>query len=69
MPPELGQLIGQPPFEVARGILMEVCGFNADEAMSAIRESADRTRDDAELLVAAILWQPALAKALCTQST
>jgi hypothetical protein len=68
MPPEVGHLIGQPPFEVARGILMEVCGFSADEAMRAISESADRTGDKVESLVAVILLQPALAEAFCDQS-
>lgn len=68
MPPELGQLIGHPPFEVARGILMEVCGFSADEAMRAIGESADRTGEKAESLVAVILLQPTLAEAFCDQS-
>jgi hypothetical protein len=68
MPPELGQLIGQPPFEVARGILMEVCGFTADEALRAISKSADQTGEKAESLVAVILLQPALAEAFCVQA-
>jgi hypothetical protein len=36
VPEDLGLYVGQVAFEQARGILMELCGYTADEALSAL---------------------------------
>jgi hypothetical protein len=43
MPRDLGHLVGQPDFEVARGVLMETHGYSADEALTAIEEFTRKT--------------------------
>lgn len=51
-PGVVGSLIGEPHFEQARGVLMEVCGCTAYRAMTFIEEAADRTGRRPEDLVA-----------------
>jgi hypothetical protein len=53
----LGQLIGEPAFEAARGVLMEVYGYSADSAMRAIADVTERTGLDAAHLVASLAAQ------------
>jgi hypothetical protein len=36
VPQDLGHLIGQPDFEQARGVLMELCGCTADKALTIV---------------------------------
>jgi hypothetical protein len=61
VPLDLGPLVGQPAFEQARGVLMQRCGYTADEAMTAIRRAAQQTGAAPKDLVAAILTTPMLA--------
>jgi hypothetical protein len=60
MPLDLGPLVGQARFEQARGVLMQICGYTADEAMTAMREAAQRTGTAPEDLVARLRATPIL---------
>jgi ANTAR domain len=53
--------VGQPAFEQARGVLMQMCGYTPAEALTAIREAARRTGRAPEDLVAAIRLMPSFA--------
>jgi hypothetical protein len=53
--------MGQPAFEQARGVLMQCCGYTADEALTAIREVAMKTETAPASVVAAIRSTPMLA--------
>jgi hypothetical protein len=61
MPPDLGQLIGQAAFEQARGVLMEICGYTAAEALTSISAAVQRTRTAPEVLVIALRATPSFA--------
>jgi hypothetical protein len=61
VPQDLGPLVGQAAFEQARGVLMQICGYTADEAMTAISEAAQRTGRAPESLVAALRSTPTFA--------
>ena len=52
MPPDFGQVIGQPEFEQARGIVMETCHCSAAVAMTLIGEACLRTGIPVETVVA-----------------
>jgi hypothetical protein len=52
MPLDLGHLIGQPSFEVARGIVMQAYGYTSADALTAITEVAHRTGTTPSDLVA-----------------
>jgi hypothetical protein len=58
VPLDLGSLVGQPAFEQARGVLMQICGYTADDAMTAIRDAAQRTGRPSEDLVAMLVATP-----------
>jgi hypothetical protein len=51
VPQDLGRMIGNPAFEIARGVLMEVYRYSADEALTAIEEVVDRTSIAPEAVV------------------
>jgi hypothetical protein len=55
VPQDLGQFVGNPAFEMARGVLMEVYRCSAAQAMVMLREQVARTDMDAAVLVARIL--------------
>jgi hypothetical protein len=61
VPLDLGPLVGQQAFEQARGVLMQICGYTPEEALTAIREAALRTGRAPEDLVAALRSMPAVA--------
>jgi AmiR/NasT family two-component response regulator len=61
VPSDLGQLIGQAAFEQARGVLMEICGYTAAEALTSLSEAARRTRTAPEVLVIALRATPSFA--------
>ena len=48
-------MIGQPAFEIARGVVMQVYACNADDAMAAIGEVAQRTGTTPEAVVDRLL--------------
>jgi hypothetical protein len=50
-------MVGQPAFEVARGVLMQVYGYTADEAFGAICDVARRTESSPDALIARLLAQ------------
>jgi hypothetical protein len=58
VPLDLGPLVGQARFEQARGVLMQICGYTADEAMTAICEAAQRTGTAPEDLVVRLRATP-----------
>jgi hypothetical protein len=58
VPPDLGSLIGQPAFEQARGILMELCGYTAAEALAAMGEIERVTGRSAEDVVVVLAEVP-----------
>lgn len=55
MPQDLGQFVGDPAFEMARGVLMEVYACSAAEAMVMFQECVERADMDPEVLVARTL--------------
>jgi hypothetical protein len=61
VPLDLGPLVGEPAFEQARGVLMQCCGYSAADALTAIREAAQRTGTAPEALVALIRLKPSRA--------
>jgi hypothetical protein len=61
VPLDFGPLVGQPAFEQARGVLMQLCGFSAEESLAALREAARRTGEAPEDLVAALRSTPSFA--------
>jgi hypothetical protein len=54
VPPDFGPLIGQPAFEQARGVVMEVCDCADDRAIVLLTEFVRRTDGAPEDLVATL---------------
>lgn len=66
VPSGLGQYVGQVAFEQARGVVMEVCGFTADEALAALSAFTSKTDLDVELIVSRLRTTPmAYAPLMC----
>jgi len=61
VPPDLGPLVGQPTFEQARGVLMELCGFTPDEALTAIEKFTRRTGIAVDTCVSMLRTSPAVS--------
>ena len=55
MPPDFGPLLGQPAFEVARGVVMVLCACDAEQARARMTDIVSSTRGPPEDLVAALL--------------
>ena len=55
MPSGLGPLVGQPAFEVARGVVVVLCACDAEQARGRMAEITGGTRGPPEDLVAALL--------------
>jgi hypothetical protein len=60
VPLDLGPLVGSAAFEQARGVLMQLCGYTAEEALTAISEAVLRTGRAPEDLVALLRATPLL---------
>jgi hypothetical protein len=69
VPLDLGPMVGEPAFEQARGVLMQLCGYSAEDALGAISEAAKTTGTAPQSLVAIIRSKPSFAVVrfdLCT---
>jgi hypothetical protein len=58
VPPDLGQYVGQAAFEQARGVVMEVCGYTADQALTALSEFVLKTGNTVEEAVSGLRRLP-----------
>jgi hypothetical protein len=66
MPQDLGHLVGRADFEQARGVLMQVGGYTADEALAAIETFTRKTGTPVEDCVYMLLLAPAVyAQRVC----
>jgi hypothetical protein len=61
VPSDLGHLVGQRDFEQARGVVMEVCGYTADEALRAMAAFTRNTQMTIEDCVSMLLASPGYA--------
>lgn len=55
MPPDFGQLLGQPAFEQARGVIMYMCACDAEQARGRMIEIVGLTRCLPEDLIGGLL--------------
>jgi hypothetical protein len=69
VPQDLGPLIGQPAFEQARGVLMQVYRCTADEAMTLIADAAGRTDGAVEGVVSRLRSSTSRATVLQVMGT
>jgi len=56
--PSFGPLVGQPAFEVARGVVMQWCACDAEQALTRMTEVVRHAPRSPECLVAGLLTRP-----------